>query len=170
MGLKEVKAELQNLDKETLIKHIAELYKKYKPVKEYFEYFVNPNEKDILRKYKEQVREGFFPKRGYQFRLSISRKAISDFRKLGTSSEGLCELLLYFVECGVELTTDYGDIDENFYISMENTFHKALKAMDSAGVLKKFKNRALKIVNGTEHMGWGFHDGLSDVYMEFFEI
>jgi len=34
MGLRDVKSELKLLDKETLIKHISELYKKYKPVKD----------------------------------------------------------------------------------------------------------------------------------------
>ena len=35
MGLRELKSELKKQDKETLIKHISELYKKYKSVKEY---------------------------------------------------------------------------------------------------------------------------------------
>jgi len=69
MGLREVKSELSKLDKATLIKHISELYKKYKPVKEYFDFYVDPIEKKILDQYKEKVTEGFFPKRGYQLKL-----------------------------------------------------------------------------------------------------
>lgn len=48
MGLREVKAEQQSADKKTLIKHITELYKKYKPVQEYFDFYVNPNEAEII--------------------------------------------------------------------------------------------------------------------------
>ena len=169
MGLKEVKSELQKADKETLIKHITELYKKYKPVQEYFDFYVNPNEADIIGKYKDQVREGFYPKRGYKLRLSISRKAINDFKKLGTFKTGLCDLLLYYVECGVEFTNDFGDIDEAFYSSVENTYVDALKTMRKNGTLDKFHDRALKVLKDTDGMGWGFHDYLSDVYSEYYE-
>jgi hypothetical protein len=47
MGLREVKSELNKLDKEDLIKHISELHKKYKPIKEYFDFYINPNENRV---------------------------------------------------------------------------------------------------------------------------
>ena len=59
MGLRELKAELKQLDNDTLIKHIAELYKKYKPVKEYFDFFINPNEKEIIEQYKDKDYNGY---------------------------------------------------------------------------------------------------------------
>jgi len=73
MGLREVKLELNKLEKEALIKHISELYKKFKPIKEYFDFYINPDESEILEQYKEKVREGFYPKRGNRLKLSISR-------------------------------------------------------------------------------------------------
>jgi len=42
MGLREVKSELNKLEKDVLINHISELYKKFKPVKEYFDFYVSP--------------------------------------------------------------------------------------------------------------------------------
>lgn len=69
--MRKVKLELNKLEKETLIKHILELYKKFKPVKEYFDFYINPNESKILEEYREKVREGFYPKRGDRLRLSI---------------------------------------------------------------------------------------------------
>ena len=66
MGLREVKKELVELEKEELIYHISELYKKYKPVKEYFDFFANPDEEIILNKFKERVHEGFYPNRGWR--------------------------------------------------------------------------------------------------------
>lgn len=169
MGLREVKLELNKLDKERLIKHISELYKKYKPVKEYFDFYINPDEKKLLEQYKEKVTEGFFPKRGYQLKLSISRKAINDFKKLGTSVESLADLLLHFVENGVEFTNEYGDIDENFYTSVENTYSNALELIDKSGLLDKFEKRAYKIVTDTDGIGWGFHDYLGDLYYQHYE-
>lgn len=168
MGLRELKSELKRKDKEVLIKHISELYKKYKSVKEYFDFYVNPNENEMLEKYKEKVREGFYPKRGWNLKLSISRKAINDFKKLGTSQENIADLMLYYVECGVEFTIEYGDIDENFYTSVENTYVRALELMEKESILEKFKDRCEKIVNDTSGIGWGFHDYLGDVYYEFY--
>ncbi len=169
MGLREVKSELNKLDKKELIKHISELYKKYKPVKEYFDFYINPDEKKLLEQYKEKVKEGFFPKRGFQLKLSISRKAINDFKKLGTSAESLADLLLYFVENGVEFTNKYGDIDENFYTSVESTYSNALEIIDKNGLLDNFKKRAYKIVTDTDEIGWGFQDYLEDLYYLHYE-
>lgn len=169
MGLREVKKELNRLDKADLIKHIAELYKKYKPVKQYFDFYIDPDEKKLLEEYKEKVAEGFFPKRGFQLKLSVSRKAINDFKKLGPSPESLADLLLVYVENGVEFTTEFGDIDEGFYTSVENTFASALNLMSENRLLDKFQARARKILRDTEHMGWGFHDYLSELYYQYYD-
>lgn len=78
-------------------------------------------------------------------------------------------MLLYYVECGVEFTNEFGDIDESFYTSVENTYNTALDLMANEDILNKFKDRVLKIVNETENIGWGFHDCLGDVYYENYE-
>ncbi|MEM6734920.1 MAG: DUF6155 family protein [Bacteroidota bacterium] len=153
MGLREVKRELNKLDKEDLIKHISELYKKYKPVKEYFNFYINPDEKQLLEQYKHKITEGFFPKRGYRLRLSVSRTAINDFKKLGTSPDSIADLLLHFVEQGVLLTNEYGDIDENFYTSIENTYSSALDLMSKNRILNKFEARTYKVVKDTKGIG-----------------
>jgi len=170
MGLREVKIELNKLDKSELINHISELYKKYKPVKEYFDFFINPDEEKLLKQYKEMVTEGFFPKRGYQLKLSISRKAINDFKKFETSPVSVADLLLHYVEKGVEFTNAYGDIDENFYTSLENTYSTALELISKNGLLDKFKSRAFKIVNDTKDIGWGFHDYLGDQFYSHYQL
>ncbi len=169
MGLRELKTELNKLNKDALIKHISELYKKYKPVKEYLDFQINPNESKILEQYKEKVREGFYPKRGYKLRLSLSKNALNDFKKLDTSKESLADLLLYYVECGVELTNEFGDIDENFYTSIENAYETSLGLMSKEGILNKFKDRAFEIVNEAQNTGWGFHDYLKEAYDEYYD-
>ncbi|HKK75105.1 MAG TPA: DUF6155 family protein [Saprospiraceae bacterium] len=169
MGLREVKSELKKLDKEQLIKHIAELYKKYQPVKEYFDFYVEPDEEKLLEKYKQKVHEAFFPKRGYRLKLGEARKAINDFKKLGPSAGHLSDLLLCYVENGVAFTNTYGDIDERFYISVENTYGKALELMQKNDLLKSFQHRAYRIVTDSDRIGWGFHDELSDLYHQTFE-
>jgi len=169
MGLREIKIKLKKLDNEALIMLISEFYKKYEPVKEFLDFYTNPNEEKIISNYKRKIKEGFYPKRGYKLELSISRKAINEFKKLNTSKKSLVDLLLYFVECGVELTNEFGDIDENFYTSIENTFKIALKLMEDENILLLFKDRAFGVVTNTKDIGWGFHDYLGDLYYEYYE-
>ena len=169
MALKEIKQELLKQDKETLVKHILELYKKYDSVKEYFDFYVMPDEEKILEKYKEKVREGFYPKRGMRLKLSLSRKAINDFRKLETSKEKLGDLMLYYVECGVEFTNDFGDISESFYTSVENTFEKSLNCFAKENVLEKYKTRAEQILKDADGIGWGFGDTIGNIYYDYYD-
>lgn len=168
MGFLEVKKELQKLDSKELIKHISELYKKFPAVKEYFDFYISTNEEELLNKYKSKVREGIYPKRGYELKLSISRKAINDFKKLGTSSDSIARLMLYYVECGVEFTNEFGDIDEPFYTSIENTYTKALELIHKESLLDKFNEQAKKIVEESSETGWGFHDYLADAYYNYY--
>lgn len=169
MGLKELKQELKTQTKDELIKHIGELYKKYKPVKEYFDFYLEPDEDKLLAQYKRKVYAGFYSKSVWPIKLSVSRKAINEFKKLGVSQESIADLLLYFVECGVELTNDYGDIYESFYVSVESAFYKALEIMSKESLLDDFKDRCWTIMDNTGNIGWGFHDAISSMYYEFYE-
>ena len=57
MGLREVKIKLKELEKDEIIKIVGELYQKNKPVKEYLDFLVEPNEKALHKKYREKVFE-----------------------------------------------------------------------------------------------------------------
>lgn len=169
MGLTDVKKELRKLDKEQLVELVAELYKKNKAVQESLDFFVNPNEQELFLKYKDKVYEAFYPKRGGRLRLSDGKRAISDFRKLDASKELLCELMLFYAETGVEFTNEFGDIDEPFYNSIASVYSNALTLMDKESILDKFADRAIKIVNDTNGIGWGFNDDLAGVYSDFYK-
>jgi hypothetical protein len=97
MGLTDIKKELKKLDKDNLVELVADLYKKNKSVKEFFDFYINPNESDLFEKYKEKVYQAFFPVRGFKLRLSEGKKAISDFRKLGASKELLADLMFFML-------------------------------------------------------------------------
>jgi hypothetical protein len=168
MGLTEIKKELRKLDNDKLIALIADLYKKNKSVKEFLDFYVNPNEKELFEKYRNKVFEAFYPKRGYNYKLKDGKQAISDFKKLEPSSDLLADLMLFYVETGVKFTNEFGDIDEGFYSSMETTYLAALTLMRKENLLDKFADRAGKAVNDTSHMGWGFYDYLHDVHSEFY--
>ncbi|MGC9353340.1 MAG: DUF6155 family protein [Mariniphaga sp.] len=169
MATTNLKKYLKTLTKDELIKHIVELEKKFKPVQEYYQLHLNNDVETVLNKYKKQIENEFYPARGEpKMRLSVARKAVSEAQKLGIPAESIADLMLFYVETGVEFTNDYGDINEAFYNSMESMYLKALEFMEKEGLLKQFENRALQIVNKTVDIGWGFHDTLGDYYYQFY--
>ncbi len=160
---------LQQFTKEQLIEQINELHKKYKEVKDYYSFCMNPDEKKTVEKYKAIIYESFYPKRGFKLSLSKARKAISDFKKLSPSPAHVADAMVYFVECGVLFTNDFGDIDESFYNSMEGMFENACVFIRKNNLENLFKERCKKLMEDSSDIGWGFHDFLSDAYYEFFE-
>jgi len=151
-----------------LIKHILELYKKYDSVKEYFDFYINPEENEILKRYKEKVREGFFPKRGMRLRLSLSRKVINEFKKLEISKEKIADLLLYYIECGVEFINTYEDISESFYTSAESTLTKVLKIFKEENVLEKYKERVKNLIEESKGSGYGFGEEIKSICDDYY--
>ena len=169
MSVKEIKNKLRNLSQKSLIELIMDLYNKNKSVQEQLDFYFDPNESELLKIYKSKILEAFYPKRGDMFHLNIGKKAITDFKKMKPSLESQIDLMLYYVECGVKLTNEYGDIDEKFYSSLESVYRDSLKFIDNNDLHKKFKERALRIVEDTIDIGWGFHDYLGDLYYQIYQ-
>ena len=98
-------------------------------------------------------------------RLSVGKKAISDFRKMTKDPELISDLMFTFVESVSWFNTEFGPDRETFYTSPENMFEKALKLMKKNGLLGKYQSRAKKIViNATD--GYGHQDSLHERYEE----
>ena len=165
MSKRELKKKLESFDKKKLIDLISDFYDKNKSIKEYLDYYVNPDEKETLKIYKIKVREAFYPKRGFGFKIAFGKKAISDFRKLKPSADSLIDLLMTYVESGVEFTNDFGDFDEGFYSSIESVYYDAMKLIDKNGLRDNYKIRAHEILKETENI----HDSLSDFYYEIYD-
>ena len=125
---------------------------------------------ELIAKYKAVIEHEFFPARGYgQARLSIARKAVSDYKRISPSIEGLVDLMLFYVEMGVAYTNAYGDINEPFYSSMETMYERAVELIAKLNMQEQFAVRCKKIVRDTAGIGWGFHDALADIYDEHFQ-
>ena len=168
MGKRDLKNELAGYDKKTLIGLISELYDKNKSAREYLDYYLKPDDTEKLKIYKAKIREAFFPKMGVSYNLVSGKKTISDFRKLGPSVESLIDLMLYYVECGVEFTNNYGDINESYYVSLAKVYRDSLDLIYKNSLCKTFKVKARNIVNISENIGWGFFDAVSSLYFETF--
>lgn len=164
-----LKKYLKQFSKEQLMEQIMELHKKYKEVKTYYEYTLNPNGDIQTDKVKKTIYKFFNPPFGQDPKLREARKEVSGFKKLSPPDEALADVMLYYVECGVEFTNNYGDINEPFYNSVAGMFRDVCKHIKTNQMQAQFKQRCKKIMDDTENIGWGFHDELSDYYYEFME-
>jgi hypothetical protein len=170
MKINELKQHLNGLSKEDLVKDILDLYRKSNFVQSYLNAKYDTEKVgSILEQYKKIIEHEFFPAKGDgRARLSVAKKAITEFRKISKDAQSNAELMVFYVEIGVKYTDYYGDIDEAFYTSMESMYQRAVKFIIGESLGGEFEERCRKIVENTVNMGWGFHDGLADTYYEYF--
>jgi hypothetical protein len=164
-----LKSTLQTFEKEQLIELTAELYKKHKVVKEHLDYILENDDKALLKTYQQKIYAAFYPKGGRVFNLTKAKSAITEVKKLGVSPDMLAELMLYYVETGISITLEFGDINDAFYGNLISMYRNALENMKKTGTLNKYKDRLKCAVLDTRNMGWGFHDELKGGYSNYFQ-
>lgn len=172
--IRQLKQYLQQKSQVELVAEIAELFSKFKAVKDYYQAHLSSAggmDTALVAKYKAIILKEFFPTRGSGYnlpRLSVARKAVSDYKKVSDSPQALADLMLFYVETGVRFTNSYGDIDEPFYNSMESMYERAVQLILKSELQDEFDERCKQIVYNTSGLGWGFHDSLSDIYHSHF--
>lgn len=156
-------------DKE-LVNEIVDLFKLSSKVKEYYNLKVNPdNEEEMLKDYKNIVQEQFFPSRGNSvLNYKILRDAISNFEKLSTKPENIADLMLTYVENGVEYTNTYGDIDETFYNNIARMYNKTVQYILENNLEDKYQKRCQDTMEMSGDIGWGFGIEMEDIYYNSF--
>lgn len=164
----ELKKKLGGLEKQELVQIVCELYKKFDNVEQNVNYKILGDEysKKLLGQYQEQIYKIFFPKSmNAGFSLTKARSYIKEFKKVCDLLELQLELKLYFVECGVEFTNMYGDIDARFYDVVCSEYDDVIKGINQDEKLYLlWKDRIANIISETNGIGWGFHDYIVDVY------
>jgi len=171
VSLKLLRQYLRKKEQKELIDEIADLYKKFDSVKSYYQASVFDDDQGVLEKYKQIIEYEFFPKSIHAeppCRISVAKRAIADYKKLSCSDANLADIMLFYVECGIEFINDYGDIDERFYNSMASVYVNACQFIHKSNLESRFQPGALAIVTDTSNLGWGFHDYLRDSYDQFF--
>lgn len=170
INLSYLKQHLSKCSQEELIADITELFKKFPAVKDYYQIKLSPQEDiEVSAKYKKIIENEFFPSRGFgKARLSVAKKAISDYKKISQTDAALIDVMLFYVEQGVKFTNRYGDIDEPFYLSIEGVYEQVIGLIISSNLKDVFKQRCRQIMEDTSGIGWGFHDTLTEIYEEAF--
>ncbi|WP_104041562.1 DUF6155 family protein [Vibrio hyugaensis] len=171
MSVSKLRAQLKSKSDKELIDEIVDLYKKHDSVKLHYKASLLENDKEVFEYYKAIVKEEFYPKNSRKSptcRLSVAKKAITDYKKVSPNDHHIAELMMFYVETGVQFTLDYGDINAKFYDGMETGFSNALAFITKTEQSECFVDRADAILESTVSMGWGFHEGLYSIFMDFF--
>lgn len=171
LSITTLKKHLKTASHEQLVSDIADLFSRFESVRDYYQTKLAPEDSSaVVKKYKTIIKNEFLPARGYgEARLSIARKAVMDYKKIGPDPTSLADLMLYYVEVGVAYTNAYGDINEAFYNSMETMYLRAVEFIVKHNLEDVFEARCEQIVEDTQNIGWGFHDTLNEIFTENFK-
>jgi hypothetical protein len=159
---------LATLDKPALLALVKDLYEASAGNRDFIQARCQAGESggEILEKYRRKIVEQFYPARGEaKLRLGEARKAINDYRKATGNVPGTAELLMTYVEQGVEFTHDYGDIDQRFYNSVESALNElaVLLLKEAPEIYPQLSERLARVEQLSDGIGWGFHDYIGDV-------
>ena len=166
----EVKKILSQKDSKELLHLVKDLYSLNQENKTFIQ--ARYSLIDPIKPYKEIIEQSLYPDPMSRKPISLSngKKAISRYRKAVGDPKGVLELMVYYVECGNQLTVDYGDIDEQFYNSLESMFVEVLKILASSDeqTIDMYLPRLTTLVDKAEGIGWGYYDNMSEYLAEQF--
>jgi hypothetical protein len=168
-----IKKELTGYDSSDLITVIKELYSLSKQNQAFLMGVVDQDASYEALKAPviKAIAKAFDPPRGFpSFKPAEAKKAVYQFAKLAPKHEAI-EMMLLFVQSGIQATTQYGDIDEAFYISLEDMWESALELVlhyqGLPGVLQSQLLKLKGILATAQGFGWGFTDQMNDLFALF---
>lgn len=167
MSKARLKKYLLTLTQEQVVDVVMELYDARKEAKEYLEFYLAPDSKAELERYKKTIRREFFPARGDAMHPSLAKckKLVSDFQKMKAESTHVADLMLHFIEQASEYSAAYGgDMGERYYITLENNFSRYMEYIFMNGLLINFYERIERLIRLANRSGYGFGDGLQETY------
>lgn len=178
MSWTELDKQLQELPANEIIKLIKGLHDlsaqnkawlkaKLLPIAQDTKYFEDCRRKVANYVYKETKGMPSMP------RFREAKKVISEYRKSTSDLRGTLDLMLTYVERGHEFTLDFGDIDEPFYIALENMLERfAVELRRSPAkyeLYEQFRPRLMAIRRNSD-IGWGYGDFIQETVDELEEL
>ncbi|MBR6105656.1 MAG: hypothetical protein IKP81_11450 [Paludibacteraceae bacterium] len=131
------------MSKEDLVEMLMALYDSKKEAKDYFEYFLNPDEEKAEKKcktvfLKEYTKTGVRPPKG---RISKCKKALQDFEALRPSLEHRIDVRLYMAELASKYGARNWRIWEKNYKTIEKIFADTLLLISDHHLVNQYRTR-----------------------------
>ncbi|MCD8501943.1 MAG: DUF6155 family protein [Bacillaceae bacterium] len=172
LSIAQLKKQLKTYDQTEFIELILDCYRKSDEMKTFLTTkFVGESAIEELHEITKEknMRRILSEKRHPKLRLAEAKKAITDFKKLCHDEAKIIDVMVYYVELGVEFTNDYGDINAAFYNSLISTFAAIvdlLNQKEDASLTLAFRDRLEDIVYASAHIGWGLGINTEELFME----
>ena len=169
MTIPALKKRLSEMERKELEQLVCSLYKNVDLAEKSINLYILGKDygRKLVRQYQEKLDEIFFPNNLIRAGFSVkwAKDVISEFKKICQDPELTAELKLYYVECSVEFTNTFGDINESFYDTACDMFHDVTEAVsENEELFVQWRDRIRRIVDESDGIGWGFHDFLVDEY------
>ena len=171
MTIRELKKSVSVMDRKDLEKLVCDIYKTCDTAKEMINSKLMGSEYEqiLLEQYKSYLHKMFFPKNiGYtDFSIARKKAVLSEFKKVCNNAKYIIDLQLYYVECCVEFTNEFGDIDGPFYNSLCSVYRNVINSLikqDSADMFREFDERLKSALKNTKDIGWGVYDEMYEDY------
>jgi hypothetical protein len=164
----DLKKQLKAYDQKELIELVLEMFKANKDVQNYLssKFLGDEVNEELFQKARKKIENEFFPDRGFgKLRLTEAKKEITAFKKATSDEKRTVDLMLFYVEQGVEFTNSFGDINEGFYVSMVRMFDQvAMECIRNEELYQAFSSRLGNVVSRAQGTGWGFEEALVEIY------
>ncbi len=171
MSKRELRKYLKELTKEQLEEQIADLYNRFKGVKEYYDFAFNPNESQLIEQCRFQISKEYYPvgSRKAKLRRSVAQKWIKKLILLDADASMLADVMFFNIEIAQSFSGEHMVRQESFYTSLYKSFDEALRFVSEKGILNEFKGRIEKIAGDACDQQWPNRtlvEDLSDMYIQ----
>ena len=171
MSKRELRKYLKDLTKEQLEEQLADIYDRFKDVKEYYDFAFNPKENQLMEQCRFQISKEYYPvsSRKAKLRRSVAQKWIKKLILLDADASLLADVMFFNIEIAQSFSGEHIIRQESFYTSLYKSFDEALRFVSEKGILNEFRGRIEKIAGDACDQQWpnrtAFED-LSDMYLQ----
>jgi hypothetical protein len=151
MSKRELRNYLKGLTKEQLEEQIVDLYERFKPLKEYYDFAFNPNENVLIEQCRFQISKEYYPggSRKAKMRRSVAQKWIKKLMQFDADPGLLADVMFYNIEIALTFSGEHIIRQESFFTSLFKSFDEVLRFSSEKGIITDFTGRIEKIVNDT---------------------
>lgn len=164
----DIKRVVSGFSKAQLLGLVQDLYRSNERNREFLHTrFLAEGKGADLTPYKTRIEAALMPKRWDgpmhlgPIRYGEARRAISDYNKARGALADLLDLMLYYVQCGNDITLEFGDMDERFYDSMGSMFGSLvakLKSQEDTDLVEIWLPKLEREAHRVRDLGWGYGD------------
>ncbi len=155
MSKRDLKKYLTGLKKKQLEQQIIDIYTRFKPVKEYYDFAFNPNEEKLINEAKFKINKEYFPegRRKAKKRRSVAHRYVKKYKLLNVEPFIIADIMLFNIETAQKYSAT-NNMNDTFFTSMLKSFTELIEYVKDNGLYIDFKTRIENIANNAWEQNW----------------